>query len=849
MNDRNGNNNHNDCSVNDILDEIKSKKNISEAKSLCLVASSLFKSNHYLLLQHYIISIKERDFKTSNRLFWDIFNNEFFSDYIVYIVLLSLVHDIKSSFYYLYTERNYPSQFSEIFVNSNNNSNSSNNSNKNNGGFVFSEITLYNIIESIYKNLNQDKRLKDYINEIDQCKYYNPIKILFNGEQPQQQQQQQQQTEKEKIGDLFKFMNLLNHTCKYLNQHQHYEYSTLLYLLFKFKFNNLFLSNNHDNDKEKHNILLNNQQFKSFWFNGLNTFLLYKKKFKIDKNSELILLPINVFSMPLIFHMDKEEFKGKEFKRFKIIKYCWKYYVCKGDDISYELVMKIQDFLQLLADSGTPHFKKSSPRLVIDLLSDPEKSRHDYFERNSNEDDDDDETVDSNEAYEFEIHLGIYLLSSLFYVSAWRYFRFLVLGNPNITPNAKRISNPKTCIITSVNNKDIGIPPPKLSMIVRQVLNYYSSVSSYDDDDQEEQDKKNAKTNQKAPHSVLETTGINHLTLTLECYNDLNQEPWIEDFKKLFTKLWSQPRFYWLKNSIADGHYFYESYSMGLSLYKEMKTQLSGYHSKTLIPIAEIGKKLSFDPKDDLWINRLFLNLGLTNHSEIEDAMIFLLEILVSISIPENPKESTRIISTLKPYFTSFNEEEILFWCIVTLATFYERLGMVGEMIVLYQLYWSYFKPRFQQVVNTIKYSSDVKKKPKLKEGEIPLSNLAIKDLQIGFFFPRFFDYIINIEMLEEFSCLLTKGFKLDILQSDQVVENNRDMISIIERHITTSTRKPDMTLPVLLNKFFADELDNALSKREQKNKDKEMNDKDSLNGDNDDIDGGDDVDDDKMKE
>lgn len=182
--------------------------------------------------------------------------------------------------------------------------------------------------------------------------------------------------------------------------------------------------------------------------------------------------------------------------------------------------------------------------------------------------------------------------------------------------------------------------------------------------------------------------------------------------------------------------------------------------ANTLIPIGDSKKRL-FNPNDELWFNRLLLNIGMTNHSEIEDSIICLLEILISISIPPPPSSSSSSFSssnsslnndlfnqqlvpskhtfkTIKPYLTVFSEEEILFWCIDTLATCYERLGMVGEITVLYQAYWNYYKPRFYQIINEIKGT------PNQNPNLIPLSNLVKKDLQIGYFFPRFFDYIIS---------------------------------------------------------------------------------------------------------
>eukprot|EP01132_Coremiostelium_polycephalum_P002505 gene2505-3101_t len=283
----------------------------------------------------------------------------------------------------------------------------------------------------------------------------------------------------------------------------------------------------------------------------------------------------------------------------------------------------------------------------------------------------------------------------------------------------------------------------------------------------------------KIQYDASQDEALKHLTLCMDCYNDLNQEPWSKDFKDLFTTIWKDNSFYWLYNSLADSHYYYESYSLALKFYKQIKNQLSGFNEKTLIPING-NKKVLFDPKEEI------------------------------IPIPENPPPSRHTYQTIKPFFTVYNEQELLFWCIDTLACCYERLGMVGEMIVLYQIFWNYYKPRFRQIINEIKGKSSTQQHP----NEIPLSNIAKKDVQKGFFFPRFFDFIINFEMLEEFCYLLNQGIKMDILPRGVSVDNNKQIISIIEQHITSSTKRTDMSLNFLLSKFFNEELDHFSEKR-----------------------------------
>ncbi|KAN0015512.1 hypothetical protein ACTFIU_008247 [Dictyostelium citrinum] len=913
----------NSLSIENILERINNSSNINEAKTLCLFASSLFSNNQYLLIQRYLISIKERDFNVSIQLFWRLFNNNSFKEYIVLVVLKFLEKEIEDLEYYDFIKKNYRDQFQKIFIDSgdDNEDIANNYSNENKKD----KLKLNTILNKLAKSLNH---LSFYISEIDSLnKFFNPITFLLNNNNSNDNNNKNKNKNDSNNknnnnynynNNFLKILEIIQKSCQYLNENENYEHSILLYLLIKGKFENKINTFIKSSKKEDQDIKL---KIKKFWFNGIQSLYLFKNKYSskieiepplpmksyfdddydqqqqqqqkgskedeedIEKQKkslaneiELFLLPINRFCLPIIFHIENEEFEQSDIKgnndggissKLEIVDQCWKYYICKGDDITDESILEIQKFLQQFADSGK-HLKRHQNNSIlnfsINLLSNPEKARNDYFDRNSegNGDENDENSQESNDSYEFEIHLGIYLLSSLLYISSWRYFKFLVTGSSNIekqniqtigtlkknqillfdanfsssfsnsnsinnnnnnnntTTNTNNNNNNKNNIISQQSYYNQG-QQPHLSMITHQVL-YYSNVddeSSFDDEFP------------KIVFTKQQTEAIKHLTLCMECFNDLNQEPWINDFKKILSTTWNNSKFYWLLNSLADSHYYYESYSISLKYYKDIKTMIKKLDgANTLIPIGDSKKRL-FNPNDELWFNRLLLNIGMTNHSEIEDSIICLLEILISISIPPPPSSSSssnpsssnndlfnqqlvpskHTFKTIKPYLTVFSEEEILFWCIDTLATCYERLGMVGEITVLYQAYWSYYKPRFYQIINEIKGI------PNHNPNLIPLSNLVKKDLQIGYFFPRFFDYIINIEMLEEFCFILNKGFKLDILQRNQTVSSNREMIDIIKRHITITTSNNNLTIPILLKQFFNEELDHFLIKKENREK------------------------------
>ncbi|GAM17347.1 hypothetical protein SAMD00019534_005220 [Acytostelium subglobosum LB1] len=577
--------------------------------------------------------------------------------------------------------------------------------------------------------------------------------------------------------------------CKLLDDIGLQRYSMLIYLLMRAK-----------------SIPMNT----NLWINGIRSIVSFKQN-HVGKSDtimyrDVLLKIINWYCLPEIFSVDRQLFEESNcgIKRIELIELCWRYTVTRPM-ITMESVLDIQRFLQQLADSDT----SSKPRLVIDLVHNVDNVRNDYFERLNKDD-------DADHDYDYEIELGIYCLTTTFYLSAYRYFKFLITGTTVITQkhtgesvgnsgNSGNVGNTDNTLIFDINS----VP---LYMLTHQVL-YYSNANELF------VDKYNSISYNKQMNEA-----IRYLTLCMDSYSDLNQDPWKDRYKEL-SETWSDPEFYWMSTSLADCHYYYESYSTSLSFYKKIKQQLSGFSTRTLLPLPG-NRMVSFDPTDDLWVNRLFLHIAMTNHSEIESSIRYLLEVLISIPLADFLPPTSQSLHTIKPYFAPFTQQEITFWCIDSLAACYERLGMVGEMTVLYQCYWQYYRPRFQMIVYEIQKSGSTSIgrpltiSPPLvdldKDG-LPLSNISKKDLQKGFFFPRFFEYIINIDMLEEFSLLLNQGYRLDILQGAKANVPNKELLMIIEQHITSSTKRSDISLSQLLNKFFVEELEHFTAKQQNK--------------------------------
>ncbi|EFA82513.1 hypothetical protein PPL_04201 [Heterostelium album PN500] len=645
-------------------------------------------------------------------------------------------------------------------------------------------INLNQLLVYLERNNNRHGHIDLFKTIEDSIQYFNPLK-------------NQQTATATASNDSY--LDILCWCCKSLESIQQSNYSLLLYILMR--------SNNYIKSND-------------LWVGGVKTILKLRDQYKDNsKLTDTILKLINNFCVPEVFKVDKKFLEQQGVKRSELVELCWRYTVTRPV-ISYDVILGIQRFLQELANSD----RSSRPRLSVDLLNSVEKLRNDYFDRHQQEEEEDEED-DSDDLYDYEIELGIYLLTSLFYLCAWRYFKFLVSGSSSISKstttttttnsnsNSNNSSSSSTAVATGDNTLTFDINSSNnnsLYMITHQVLIYSNADENFKDVNNTFYDKNLSE-------------AIRYLTLCMDCYSDLNQEPWNDRFKEL-SMTWNSPVFYWINTSLADCHYFYESYSSALTFYKQIKQQLSTETKfKTLIPVRG-NHLISFDPTEDLWVNRLFLHIAMTNHSEIENSIVYLLEILISIPLADQMHPPTRHpLRTIKPFFTVYSLEEITFWCIDSLAACYERLGMVGEMTVLFQCYWDYYKPRFQKIVHEIQKSG-----VKTPQGQttntktlvfdddddgLPLSNISKKDLQKGFFFPRFFKFIVNIEMLEEFSLLLNQGYHLDILQSGSKSTQNKDILKMIEQHVTTSTKRTDMSLSLLLNKFFNEELEQFSNK------------------------------------
>ncbi|KYR02392.1 hypothetical protein DLAC_01231 [Tieghemostelium lacteum] len=731
-------------------------------------------------IQQYIISIIENDFQKSIELFWYIFKKDKFREFIIYNVLILLERQLDELEYYKFMKLNYQENFTKIFQDQN---------------------ELSHILQSLLDKCS--KLDKENLQELTRLSTkFHPIEWLHK-------HQQSSSTASDQLLEIWEF------TCQYLTEHHQHQYTLLLYL------------------QSCKYLKPSDTTHRSYWSHSIATLDQLSTQFQMDTNHQLFLMPMNRLSIPFLFGIQQHQKEDNLFTKWSkddLIKFSWKFLVCQTSDISNQTVRELQGFLQGFVDQSLT-FTNAPKRFHIDLMNgDLEAIRNDYFDRNQ---DSSQEEEQSDDHYLFEMQLGIYLLSSLFYICSWRYFKFLVTGSPEIQLNTTSMpyysqtssgSSPVTLATLSVftdkenviSSRLCEVKSQKTYMITHQVL-LYSNVED------ETQFKDEAKSIPKTP---LQKEAIKYLTLCMDCYNDLNQEPWVNAFTEILDNLWfASPNFYWMLNSVADGNYYYESYSQALKLYKQVKSKLStNYHSQTLIPIFE-NKKLLFNPKDDVWINRLFLMIGMTNHSEIEESIVYLLDILLSVPIPDRLVTSQYTYQTMKPFLTVYSEDEILFWAINALSACYERMGMVGEMIVLYQSYWEFYKPRFHQIINEIRLQSNINSNQQNVDNNnsnlsslIPLSNLSKKDLQKGFFFPRFFDYIINLDMLEEFCFLLNQGIKLDILHRDQQVQNNRQLVNIIADHITSTSKTPGMSLGFLLNKFFQEELDHFESKRESNN-------------------------------
>ncbi|EGG17190.1 hypothetical protein DFA_08177 [Cavenderia fasciculata] len=808
---------------------------IYEAKTLCIVASSLFNQDHHQLYIHqYFISIIESQmhddpklhYHQSLSLFLDLYKNIQYYNYFIQFYLLKLIskqieqlplyNRLKDRITKLFSisEMNQVME-KEKEKNQDDEMDMDGSSSNNNHSNIGSDINYFDwnkmLYNELYRKIGQDclasqQHIDLYLKLEHLLDSFSLLPRLI-------------QYGKENNIDIYN--QLLFSCCDTFDKFNLSHYSILIYQL--------------TNDQSSLNDInwfkgINN--IKSFRMNFVNNLQQQEIKTMILEDKEIedmLTCTINRFCVPRIFQVtDKKRFIEYGLNRSELVETCWRFTVTRPI-ITYSVVMEIQTFLQNLSLSDPS--KKN--RMVIDLFTNSEKIRNDYFDRHNQDKEDVDE--DDEELYDFEIELGIYILASLFYISSYRYFKFLITGSSFINQNQNQnqnnsnnnSNNSSRDIITikddNITTFDIKSGNP-LFMIVHQVLFY----SNADD---------NFKENTESLYYDKQLNeAIRHLTLCMDCYSDLNQEPWSDRFKSIFSKTWNSSDFYWINTSLADCHYYYESYSMALTFYKNIKVQLSDFQQqKTILSLGGDGDRLmSFNPTDDFWVNRLFLHLAMTNHSEIEESIVYLLETLVTMPLTDQFVQSQHTWHTIKPYFTSYTDSEVIFWCVDTLAACYERLGMVGEMTVLYQCYWSYYKSRFQKIIQEIHRTAstatsaapiqaitivDTSSIDNPTDDGVPLSNISKKDLRKGYFFPRFFDYISNIEMLEEFSLLLNQGYRLDILPSGYKVSTNGEIISMIEQHITTSTKKGSMSLVFLMNKFFNEELEHWRESKKKNNK------------------------------
>eukprot|EP01116_Phalansterium_solitarium_P006697 TRINITY_DN19044_c0_g1_i1.p1 TRINITY_DN19044_c0_g1~~TRINITY_DN19044_c0_g1_i1.p1 ORF type:complete len:404 (-),score=142.51 TRINITY_DN19044_c0_g1_i1:95-1237(-) len=278
----------------------------------------------------------------------------------------------------------------------------------------------------------------------------------------------------------------------------------------------------------------------------------------------------------------------------------------------------------------------------------------------------------------------------------------------------------------------------------------------------------------------------------------------------------------WLQLAIADMFFFTEDFRTSRSIYERLHTRLrshladpisapqrlvpkrgtaadAGSAGESAVPVGQrLLRSLTTRYNVELASLRMLLQVARCAlcTGDVRAARSILLNIPVSLPFIDQlpavrPPPAARRDSWI---VVRLSESELILQTICNLIQCYESLGDLGKATVLMQFAWPRFEPKFREMLSSQRFVNG------------------------GFKFHHFFNYVVNIEILEEFAYCLNRGLEMHLLPEDTWAEivkqnaaaaqqSNADQLTMIEMHIASSYGNPDMTPTAVLEKFFNAEI------------------------------------------